>query len=145
MTDVSCTGPAMPCTMARPDPAGAAGTLDSNRTDDIIRFENILSRDIQSGETAAEPSPQSTNPAGDSGQGTIGNAIIDSMQKLSQDRIAGRERISTLFNNCTDQTMSTADIMRVQYEMLRLGVQQDLTTKTADKFSQSVQTMFRTQ
>ena len=51
----------------------------------------------------------------------------------------------TKMENMKDKPLSVQDTMRLQYELMQLNMQQELTTKVADKTTQGVQTLFKNQ
>ncbi len=134
-------------TTNQPDQTLNVKKQSSPDTSDVMRFENALDQNHLTGNESMAKTSAETNIQQQAGtvNETIGDMILNNMHKVSKQRSANQDRIKGILTDCKEQTMSFSDIMSVQYELLQMGVQQDLTSKTADKFSQSVQTLFRTQ
>ncbi len=76
---------------------------------------------------------------------SIGGAFIESIQDIKSTLDARAERITKQLNTLAGSPMSLQDAIRVQYELMQMNMQQELTSKMADKTSQGVQMLFRNQ
>jgi len=72
----------------------------------------------------------------------LGNSTLQGMEKLKESREAREKKIGQLLQS---ETLSTEEAIRLQYELMQLNLQTDVTTKTTDKSSQGVQTLFKNQ
>jgi type III secretion system YscI/HrpB-like protein len=121
----------------KPDAAGA---------DDVARFENALGdqtagQSLPGTETAHEVSgtPKVGEPTG------LGDAILNGMERAKANHAGKVNTINRLLEKSGAEPMSVQDAMRLQFELMQLNIQQEITTKTADKSSQGVQTLFKNQ
>lgn len=75
---------------------------------------------------------------------SLGDAILNGIEKLKTHHDVRAERIEqTLIDSGGELTME--EMMKLQFEVMQLGIEQDITTKMADKTSTGVQTLFRNQ
>ena len=110
---------------------------------------------MQNGEQSASTNPHETNSTNDATQTqevasaeqpkTIGDAILDGIQNAKETYDMHAEKVSTQLEATGDQHMSVQDAMKLQYELIQMNLQQEMTTKVADKSSQGVQTLFKNQ
>jgi hypothetical protein len=78
------------------------------------------------------------------GKPSLGDSILNGIEKLKGNFDVRADRIEqTLVNSGGD--MSMEEMMKLQFEVMQMGIEQDITTKMADKTSSGVQTMFRNQ
>lgn len=83
--------------------------------------------------------------AGNSAPKHMGDNIFEQMEALSGSAAEKEQHINELLSKNGDAPMSTQDAMRLQYELMQLNLQTEMTTKVADKSSQGVQTLFKNQ
>ena len=77
-------------------------------------------------------------------QPTFGDAILNGIEKLKSGHDVRLERIEQTITE-SGGDMSVEQMMKLQFEVMQMGIEQDLTSKMADKSSQGVQTLFRNQ
>ncbi len=75
---------------------------------------------------------------------TLGDAILNSLDQAKGSYDAKVDQLNKTLETVGDN-MSMQDMMRLQFDLMQVGLQQDLTSKVADKVSQGVQTMFKNQ
>ncbi len=110
---------------------------------DVARFQDSLNAPVDQGALGGEQaaSPQMVRE----GSGTspsLGDSILQGMDKMRGSREAHMNAIGELVGK---ETLSPQDMMRLQFELAQLNMQQDLTVKVADKANQGVQTLFKNQ
>lgn len=128
---------------ATPDTALPSGLPNA---DVVQRFENAM----QSNGGATNPGmavdipnevvyiqPAQSTP-------TLGDAILNSLDQAKGSYDAKVDQLNKTLETVGDN-MSMQDMMRLQFDLMQVGLQQDLTAKVADKVSQGVQTMFKNQ
>lgn len=75
---------------------------------------------------------------------TLGDSILNGIEKLKANHDVRAQRIEqSIVQSKGNLTME--DMMKLQFEVMQLGIEQDITTKMADKTSNGVQTLFRNQ
>ena len=78
-------------------------------------------------------------------QRTMGDAVLEGMQKMKTSYDQHVDKIEQTLIDTDGQELTVQETMRLQMEVMQMGLQQDLTTKVADKTSQGVQTLFKNQ
>lgn len=109
-----------------------AGQLDQAGSADATATSQI---------TTLDPSVQSA----EAGKPTLGDAILEGIEKMKTSHDSHMDRIHTQITSTQGGEMSIQDAMKLQFEVMQMSIEQDLTTKVADKTSQGVQTLFRNQ
>ncbi len=124
-----------------------AAKLEVDATDQA-QFENALGgQGVDSGQHVQ--TTHSNLEVGQSqdlqvGRPTLGDANLNGIEKLKANHDVRAHRIEqSIVQAKGDLTME--DMMKLQFEVMQLGIEQDITTKMADKTSNGVQTLFRNQ
>ncbi|MFH0787904.1 MAG: type III secretion system inner rod subunit SctI [Pseudomonadota bacterium] len=114
---------------------------------DVDRFEKALSS--RSGrETVSagpEPLPQTAPPRTDESTPTLGDAILQGIEKMKADHENRVRQIENNLEEIGDQPMTTQNMMKLQFDLMKLNVQQEVVSKVADKTTQGIQTLFKNQ
>lgn len=76
---------------------------------------------------------------------SLGDAILRSMEGLQNSHENQVGKVNELVSMEGDAQFNFQTGMKLQFEIMQLNLQQDVTTKVADKSSQSVQTLFKNQ
>lgn len=131
---------------------GAAGAPAEVDHADQMQFEQALNGS-QNGATQGvqpiETTFQATQVGGvqgvqGAGKPSLGDSILNGIEKLKTNYDVRADRIEqTLINSGGE--MSMEEMMKLQFEVMQMGIEQDITTKMADKTSSGVQTLFRNQ
>lgn len=114
---------------------------------DQMQFENALNgqgvegvQDVQTTQSNLEIGQQEMHV----GKPTLGDAILNGIEKLKSNHDVRAERIEKAIVDSKGE-LTMEDMMKLQFEVMQLGIEQDITTKMADKTSSGVQTLFRNQ
>jgi type III secretion system YscI/HrpB-like protein len=114
---------------------------------DVSRFEEAM-QSAQADATETVNASQSSQPVDGPPQvddPSLGDAILDGIERMKLERDQSVERINDRLASADGQPLSIEDTMKLQFELMQLNIQQDLTTKVADKSSQGVQQLFKNQ
>lgn len=126
---------------------GAGAPMQEVDSADQVQFENALNGQGVDGATDAQTT-QSTLELGQQemhvGKPTLGDAILNGIEKLKANHDVRAERIEKAIVDSKGE-LTMEDMMKLQFEVMQLGIEQDITTKMADKTSSGVQTLFRNQ
>ncbi len=133
---------------------GAAGAPAEVDHADQMQFEQALNGSQDGATQGVQPTETSfqatqvgeTQAAGTQAAGnpSLGDSILNGIEKLKTNYDVRADRIEqTLINSGGE--MSMEQMMKLQFEVMQMGIEQDITTKMADKTSSGVQTMFRNQ
>ena len=76
---------------------------------------------------------------------SLGDALVDGIVQVKHDYDASFARINEAMKSTEGREISMAQALNIQYELMQVGLQQELTAKLADKTSSGVQTLFRNQ
>ncbi|MBI1247955.1 hypothetical protein GC197_08965 [bacterium] len=76
---------------------------------------------------------------------SLGEAILDSVQRMRASHDAKASSIEQKLVGNGNKEMSMKDCIQLQFEVMQMSLEQDLTGKIADKTSNGVQTLFRNQ
>ena len=127
--------------------------------EDQTKFENALHGD-QAADASQQVDPANNDPAkadaaqqkhvnqADCGEPpcpTLGEAILDGVEKMKTSHDARAESIEQRLLDSEGKEMSVQDCIKLQFEVMQMSLEQDVTGKIADKTSQGVQTLFRNQ
>lgn len=126
---------------------------------DQARFEDAMGQTGQTNSTEHVDPTQNdpsmvNNPNGDtfvnnpdaaSVPPSLGEAILDSVQRMRANHDAKADSIEQKLINSEGKEMSMKDCIELQFEVMQMSIEQDLTGKIADKTSNGVQTLFRNQ
>jgi type III secretion system YscI/HrpB-like protein len=74
-----------------------------------------------------------------------GDRVLECMRNMSQNFSETMQSISSRLSAAGDSGVSVQDMLRIQMELSKVTLQQDLTTKVADKASNAIQTLHRNQ
>lgn len=131
---------------------GAGGGPGAASTADQLRFEQALNQPAEGQGVdpaqGVEQAGQAQDPSAVGQVGgaepTLGDTILNGIEKLKSSHDVRLERIEQTISESGGE-MTIDQMMKLQFEVMQLGIEQDLTTKVADKTSQGVQTLFRNQ
>ena len=76
---------------------------------------------------------------------SLGDAILEGVEKMKSSHDARADRIENQLLKSEGKEMSVQDCIKLQFEVMQMSLEQDVTGKIADKTSQGVQTLFRNQ
>jgi type III secretion system YscI/HrpB-like protein len=76
---------------------------------------------------------------------SLGDAILNGLDQIRATHDMRMENIQEKLTSPDGGELTVQDAMALQFEVMQLGVEHDLTTKVADKTSQGVQTLFHNQ
>ena len=78
---------------------------------------------------------------------TLGDAILNGLENMKTSHDVRSERIEAQMEKslAKGKDLSVQDCVKMQYEVMQMGLEQELTGKIADKTSQGVQTLFKNQ
>jgi type III secretion system YscI/HrpB-like protein len=114
---------------------------------DVDRFEKALSGEKGPGPVSSGTEPLS--PAGPSqaagSQQTLGDAILQGIEKMKAGQENKVQEIEKTLEEIGDQPMTTQNMMKLQFDLMQLNIQQEVTSKVADKTTQGIQTLFKNQ
>jgi hypothetical protein len=79
------------------------------------------------------------------GARSIGDALVDGIVQVKNDYDSRFAKISATMAANEGQEISMQQALQIQYELMQVGLSQELTAKMADKTSSGVQTLFRNQ
>jgi hypothetical protein len=132
---------------------GAAGAPAEVDHADQMQFEQALAgpqdaatQGVQPAETSSFQAFQlgDTQATGAAGKPSLGDSILNGIEKLKSNYDVRADRIEQTLINSNGE-MSMEEMMKLQFEVMQMGIEQDITTKMADKTSSGVQTLFRNQ
>ncbi|CAM2005071.1 type III secretion system inner rod subunit SctI [Acanthopleuribacter pedis] len=132
---------------------------------DVTRFEELLKAqndgvvdgntgvekaEIHAGEIQAvsvkENAVEAAVPSMEVEEGaSLGDVILKGMEKISATHEGHVNNLSHLLEVGKNEPINFQDGVKLQMEIMQMNLQQDITTKVADKASQGVQTLFRNQ
>ena len=115
------------------------------RAADIARFENLLTAPETIQPAAAAPPLQGTDGPTAAMGANLGEAILSGMERIREGRDHRLHNVNVLLEQTNPTAMNFKDVIGLQFELMQLNLHQEVTTKTADKTSQGVQTLFRNQ
>ncbi|MEM6654265.1 MAG: hypothetical protein AAF596_00535 [Planctomycetota bacterium] len=75
----------------------------------------------------------------------LGDAILDGLEHIKTSHDAHMDRIQKQLLETGGENMTVQDAMRLNFEVMQMGIEQDLTVKMFDKGSQGFQTLVRPQ
>ena len=125
-------------------PEGGVPRADAPSDSDVARFQDSLVAPTEHGTGAGEQAVASgkVQEMTASPPPSLGDSILQGMDKMRGSREAHMNAIGELVGK---ESLSPQDMMRLQFELAQLNMQQDLTVKVADKANQGVQTLFKNQ
>lgn len=114
--------------------------------EDVNRFEAAMQGETgQQGVSAAGGPVEVQQAQKVEGPKNLGDAILEGMERVKESHTGQVDKINQLLEKSGAEPMSVQDAMRLQFELMQLNLQQEVTTKAADKTSQGVQTLFKNQ
>ena len=105
---------------------------------DQSRFEDALNRQENPSANSAQ-----TETGTQHGDATLGEAILNGLEKMKCSHDTRCERIEQQLTGTEEKAMSVQDCVKLQFEVMQMSMEQELTGKIADKTSQGVQTLFK--
>jgi hypothetical protein len=128
---------------AQQETAAKPGAPDAG---DVAQFESAMNAQPdgpavsgQEAVTEVKQGPEVDEPKG------LGDAILEGMEKVKESRDGKVENIEKIIDKQDGEPMSVQDALKLQYELMQLNLQQDMTTKAADKSTQGVQSLLKNQ
>jgi len=110
---------------------------------EIDAKENAAQVDVQSGLLQPQPVVEGADPK--AGPRAIGDALVDGIMSVKNDYDSRFARITESLAASKGQELTMTQALQIQYELMQVGLSQELTAKMADKTSSGVQTLFRNQ
>jgi hypothetical protein len=117
---------------------------------EAVRFEKLV--EIRHTESAEQADVQAglLKPEGVEGSPpnlgqSIGDALVDGIIHVKNEYDGSFRRINELMAATKGEEISMQQALAIQYELMQVGLSQELTAKMADKTSSGVQTLFRNQ
>jgi len=86
---------------------------------------------------------QEPGATGKTGPVSMGDAILDGFDRLKVNHDIRMDSVTAALQEAGEAPMSVGSAMKLQFELMQMSLEQDLTTKVADKASQGVQTLFK--
>ncbi len=77
--------------------------------------------------------------------GSIGDSILKGLQQISNSRQSKMSEIASISNTKDGGMMGIQDMMKLQYNVMQMSIEQDVVGKIAASASQGIQTLFRNQ
>jgi type III secretion system YscI/HrpB-like protein len=93
---------------------------------------------------ANSPVPSSSEANQPTGNPTLGDQILSNMQDVNQDYQNQVKAIDSA-TEASDVGMNPGDLLKMEYEVSEMTVEQQVTSKIADSASQGVQQLFKNQ
>lgn len=108
---------------------------------DVAKFETAMTEPVSQVPSIEIRSAEAIAP-----QQSIGKVLLEMVQQVRESQAGHMDRIQAA-TGAPDQAkpMEMSDLFSLQFELMQLTLQQDLTAKVADRLSQGVQTLFRNQ
>ena len=141
-----------PATATTPGPT----TGQQDRTGDQQRFEEILGRPSEAGVSTASIAPDHAiagvhpivpadmaSPTGSADR--LGDEILKSVDQAHLAYERNLDRINQEVGKPGADGMSISRLAQLQFDVIKFGLAQDLTTKIADKATQGVETVLKNQ
>jgi type III secretion system YscI/HrpB-like protein len=114
--------------------------------EDISRFEDALNGPAGQQAVSSQPPPSKVEQNTRIEEPhTLGEAILRGLETAKESHDEQTCRVQELLDKTDGRAMSMQDVLRLQYELMQLSLQQEITTKATDKTSQGVQTLFKNQ
>lgn len=113
---------------------------------DISKFNDVLNASQETGQVQPQQTVQETaNVELEPSQKTMGDSLLEGIERSRTAYEGHISNINEMVNKASGEEMTSSELMKMQFELMELNMQQDLTSKVADKSSQGVQTLFRNQ
>lgn len=126
--------------------ASQAGGQTQVAAGDQVRFDQAMGNpvDPQAVQNVNAVQNAQTNAVAPADQ-TLGDAILNGIEQMRTRHDVRMDKIQEKLLETQGAELTVQDAMALQFEVMQLGIEQDLTTKVADKTSQGVQTLFHNQ
>lgn len=119
---------------------------------DQMKFENALNGQggvqqigaAQNSQVNAVQNAQ-VNGVANAESRSLGDAILDGLDKVRTQHDMRMENIQEKLVAPDGGELTVQDAMSLQFEVMQMGIEHELTTKVADKTSEGVQTLFKQQ
>jgi len=120
-------------------------TPDTPESNDVNRFDQAMKPAAEGRvDGVREAQPAQVEAAGKTQN--VGDAILQGLEKMRGAYDAHHAKIAEVFQSAEGADgIKPAELLRLQYELMQLNLQTDVTTKATDKSSQGVQTLFKNQ
>lgn len=105
--------------------------------DGVTQFNEVLLNNVTYSD------PMKTQGTAITSNVTPGEGIVQSIQSVRDKFLEIENNVRMLAQKGTD--FSSADLFQMQYDVMQLTYLNELSSKTADKTSQGIQTLFRNQ
>lgn len=130
--------------------ADSAKPKNSVSADDVSKFEEAMNPEqkpgVKSDQAAAATSTETTDPARASqAPESIGEAILETVEGMKTSQDARIKNIEEQLANVDGKEMTVEECMKLQFELMQLSMEQQMSGKIADKSSQGVQQLFKPQ
>ena len=113
---------------------------------DVERFEKAMSDPSEVDPAVDDPAKVESKPVfNDNVPDSLGDSILEGLGKLKSSHNEQVQKIRDIVDSTQNEPMSMQDAMKLQFELMQLNLQQEATAKAADKSSQGVQTLFKSQ
>jgi hypothetical protein len=116
------------------------------------RFANLVEIDATEGAERADvpngllqPEAADGSAVAPIGERSLGDALVDGFMQVKNDYDSRFARINETMKASEGREISMQQALQIQYELMQVGLSQELTAKLADKTSSGVQTLFRNQ
>lgn len=110
---------------------------------EIDAKDNAAQADVQTGLLQPQPVVDGADPK--AGPRALGEALVDGIMSVKNDYDNRFARIAESLAANKDKDLTMTQALQIQYELMQVGLSQELTAKMADKTSSGVQTLFRNQ
>ena len=142
-----------PATATTPGPT----TGQQDRTGDQQRFEEILGRPsseagVSTGSIAPDDAIAAVHPVGSADMASptgstdrLGDEILKSVDQAHLAYERNLDRINQEVGKPGKDPMSISRLAQLQFDVIKFGLAQDLTTKIADKATQGLETVLKNQ
>lgn len=119
---------------------------------EAARFEQLVEVKAPAGAEQAEVQSGLLQPSAvdgatptSLGPRSLGDALVDGIITVKNDYDARFAKINASMAANKGEEISMQQALEIQYELMQVGLSQELTAKMADKVSSGVQTLFRNQ
>ena len=113
---------------------------------DVARFEQAMGEEGAQGNEALAVPPEVANVAGQESTGSMGDAILQSFEKIRATHSEKLEHVKESMELISKNTeYSPQEVLKLQWELFQSTFQLEITSKVADKTDQGVSTLLRSQ
>lgn len=117
---------------------------------EAARFEELVEIREAEGAEQADVKTGLLKPEGVEGSPpaigrSLGDALVDGIMQVKNEYDGRFRRINEMMEASKGEEISMQQALAIQYELMQVGLSQELTAKMADKTSSGVQTLFRNQ